>query len=547
MKKKILIIIAAIMIISTIIRTVIVTGTFFDFSDKIIQNQSLLVAKIIQEVENKEKFLNILKDSYHIKDIKIINSRKNGINYNFTNKTIISFIPIENKTIQIVYFANDYIDKIINALIQLILIAFISLILIILIVNYFLTPYLELLEKVKFSTEKILEGNFDYKIDTKLKGEAKEFVHSYNYFLDKLKNSFGVIEEKYKTLIDTKEISQNPLEDASHVIENLAEIFKFKKVIEGDSDTKEILNRLSEVITKFDINNFSIVGIDNLAKTIFFEYNKGEMCCNLNENIEGCRTYRLKSEVNSIEYSQTNICSLHYCNNKYICLPFSVEGNFSGILKIIFKEEKKDDILKKLPYIKAYLNEVSAIIESRYTLELLKKQSIKDPLTKLYNRRYLEEILPKYIASAKRKDAKIGFLMIDMDYFKKVNDTYGHDAGDNILRTLSQTILNTIRESDIAVRFGGEEFLIMVNDINTKKDLEKVAEKIRQNVEKVKFNTGRELIHKTISIGGALFPDDCKKGWECIKYADLALYKAKKSGRNKVVIYSQNLKEEANY
>ena len=545
MKKKILIIIAIIMIISTVIRTAIVTGTFFNFSDNIIQNQSYLVAEIIKQAENKEKFLKIIKNSYHIKDICLINIKKEGIFYNFKNKTITSFVPLKNKTVKIVYIADDYLDTIINALIQLIAIAFISLIIIILIVNYFLTPYLELLEKVKTSTEGILKGNFNFKIETKLKGEAKDFVDSYNYFLEKLKNSFGVIEEKYKTLIDTKEVSENPLEDASHVIENLANIFKFKKIIEGDNNTETILERLSEVIESFNIKNFSIIGIDNMEKTIFYENTKGDLCCSINEYVEECRAYRLKSEINSVEFP--HICKLHYCQNKYICLPFSVEGNFTGILKIMFEENEKNKIFKNLPYIKAYLNEVSAIIESRYTLELLKKQNIKDPLTGLYNRRYLEEILTKLIASAKRRNSKIGFLMIDMDYFKKVNDTYGHDAGDNILRTLAEVILNTIRESDIAVRFGGEEFLIIVNDINSKQDLEKVAQKLRQNVEKTKFNTGKEIINKTVSIGGSLFPDDCKKGWECIKYADLALYKAKNTGRNRVVIYSENLKEEANY
>jgi len=545
MKKKILIIIAIIMIISTIIRTVIVGVTFFNFSDKIIQNQSLLVAEIIKHTENKEKFLKIIKNFYHIKDIKFVEKKRECIKYNLTDKTIISYISLEDKSIEITYYADDYIKTILIAILQLIAIAFISLIVIILIVNYFLTPYLELLEKVKISTEKILKGDFDYKLQTKLKGEAKDFVDSYNYFLDQLKNSFGVIEDKYKTLIDTKETSDNPLKDASDVIDQLANIFKFKKIIEGDSYTELILDRLEDILKNFNIKNFVIFGIDNTEKNIFYTKKNGEICCNVIENIEECRAYRLKSEVNSTDFK--NICPLHFCKNNYICLPFSVEGNFSGIVKIMFEEEEKKKTLHNLPYIKAYLNEVSAIIESRYTLELLKKQNIKDPLTGLYNRRYMEEILTKLIASAKRSNKKIGFLMIDMDYFKKVNDTYGHDAGDNILRTLAQVILNTIRESDIAIRFGGEEFLIIVNDINSKKDLKIVAEKIRKNVEKTKFNTGREIIHKTVSIGGALFPDDCEKGWECIKFADLALYKAKNTGRNKVVIYSENLKEEANY
>ena len=159
----------------------------------------------------------------------------------------------------------------------------------------------------------------------------------------------------------------------------------------------------------------------------------------------------------------------------------------------------------------------------------------------------MEEILPQIIASAKRRNSKLGFLMLDIDYFKKVNDTYGHDAGDKVLQTVSNIILNSIRESDIAVRFGGEEFLIILTDLNSKEDLIKAAEKIRQAIENTKFNTGKEIIKKTVSIGGALFPQDCEKPWECIKFADLALYKAKNSGRNRVVVFDEKLKKEANY
>ena len=284
--------------------------------------------------------------------------------------------------------------------------------------------------------------------------------------------------------------------------------------------------------------------MDNKEKKVFFSQNEGDICCDIIENPTECRAYRLKHPIDSRDYE--NLCSFHTCNNEYYCIPFSVEGNFTGILKIMYEKEN-DNILKNIPYIKAYLKETSSIIESKYTLELLKKQSIKDPLTTLYNRRYMEEILPQIIASAKRRNSKIGFLMIDIDYFKKVNDTYGHDAGDKVLQTVSSIILNSIRESDIAVRFGGEEFLIILSDLNSKEDLLKIAEKIRQKVEKTKFNTGKEIIKKTISIGASLFPDDCQKTWECIKFADLALYKAKNSGRNRVVAFDEKLKKEANY
>jgi diguanylate cyclase (GGDEF)-like protein len=237
---------------------------------------------------------------------------------------------------------------------------------------------------------------------------------------------------------------------------------------------------------------------------------------------------------------------MHFCeNNDYICIPFSASGNFTGVLKInINSQQENQHICKNLPYIKAYLNEVSAIIEAKYTLELLHNQSIKDALTNLFNRRHLENILPMLIATAQRRNEKVAFLMIDMDYFKKVNDTYGHKAGDTVLKTLSHILINNVRKSDIVIRYGGEEFLIILQNIKDKQDALNIAEKIRKSVENNKFQLEIETIQKTISIGISIYPEHCKQGWECIKYADIALYKAKDNGRNQVILFTNDLKNK---
>jgi diguanylate cyclase (GGDEF)-like protein len=549
MKRKILFIIALIMIISTVIRTVIVGVAFYNFSAKIIENEGNLLKEILCEADEREKFIQIIEKSHHIKKIEFLDKKidESEIIADINKKEFKILIPLThstNKTLKITFYGEDYFNKIINAIIQLILIAIISLIAIILIVNYFLTPYLEILEKVKHSTASILKGDFNNKIDTTLKGEAKEFVNSFNTFLDKLNESFGVIEEKYTTLIE-KEKSDNPLNDAKETIEQLANIFKFKRMIEEDNTVEEIYNRLVNVLEEFNIENFSIIGIDNPEQKSFKIYSKGEICCNVLDNYKSCRAFRLKKIINSYDFP--NICSLHLCKNNYICIPFSASGNFTGILKINIAENEKEHIIHILPYIKAYLNEVSAIIEAKYTLDLLHNQSIKDPLTTLFNRRHLENILPMLIANAKRKNEKIAFLMIDMDYFKKVNDTYGHKAGDIVLKTLAKILKNSVRESDIVIRYGGEEFLILLQNVTDIIAAKKVAEKIRQAVENTEIQTEEATIKKTISIGISIYPDQCEKGWECIKYADLALYEAKKTGRNKVVLFNEKLISENHY
>jgi len=544
MKKKILFIIAAIMIISTILRTIIVGYSFLNFSNVTIENEANLLKELLEESSDKDKLLKVISKSHHIKHIQILQKQINNeiIESDYANRTFTILIPFsKNETLKIVFEAEKYFQKIYYTFAQLIAIAIISLVIIILIVNYFLTPYLEILEKIKHSTNNILHGDFNQKIDTKLKGEAKEFVDSFNIFLQKLKESFGVIEEKYTTLIE-KEKSDDPLNDAKETIEQLANIFKFKNMIEEDSTTEEIYNRLIDVLLSFNVNNFALIGIDNAEKQAFEIYKKGELCCQILENFSQCRAYRLKKSINSVEFAK--ICSLHYCKNNYICIPFSASGNFTGVLKInINSKEEKENIFKNLPYIKAYLNEVSAIVEAKYTLELLKNQSIKDPLTNLYNRRHLENILPVLLSSANRRGEKIAFLMIDMDYFKKVNDEYGHKAGDEVLKALANVLINMTRQSDIVIRYGGEEFLIILQNITDENDAFQVAENIRKKIESTKIQLDNGTISKTISIGISIYPMHCSQGWQCIKYADIALYKAKETGRNKTVVFNDELKQ----
>jgi len=545
MKRKILLIIAFIMIISTILRTAIVGYSFLNFSNAAVENEANLLNELLEESKEKEKLLEIIKKSHHIKNIKLLNKKTEitTIVPDYGNKTFTITMPFcKKQTLKIIFEGSSYFEKLLNTFLQLILIALISLIVIILIVNYFLTPYLEILEKIKQSTESILHGNFNQHIDTKLKAEAKEFTDSFNVFLDKLKESFGVIEEKYTSLIE-KEKSDDPLNDAKETIEQLANIFKFKNTIEEDSTTDEIFDRLVDILQKFQINNFSLIGIDNSENRSFEIYTQGDICCNILENFQNCRAYKNNKLINSQEFPK--ICLMHFCKNEYICIPFSTSGNFTGILKInINSKEEQKTINKNLPYIKAYLHEVSAIIEAKYTLELLHQQTIKDPLTALYNRRYLENILPTLVSAAQRRGEEIGFLMIDMDYFKKVNDTYGHKAGDTVLKRLSQILKKNVRKSDIVIRYGGEEFLIILQNLKSIQDALYIAEKIRKNVEQTKIVLEDATIQKTISIGISVFPENCSQGWECIKYADMALYKAKESGRNKVVAFSNKSKKE---
>jgi diguanylate cyclase (GGDEF)-like protein len=171
--------------------------------------------------------------------------------------------------------------------------------------------------------------------------------------------------------------------------------------------------------------------------------------------------------------------------------------------------------------------------------ENLRYQSIRDPLTGLYNRRYLDDFLFKQIHQAERSKSSLSILMMDLDHFKKINDTYGHDAGDAVLKELGKILQNDIRLGDIAARYGGEEFIIMLYGVDVEVALRR-AEAIRQAVTMLHIKYGAQDVGPiTICIGVSIYPTDGKSPEELIEAADKALYYVKKNGRNKVALFSE--------
>jgi diguanylate cyclase (GGDEF)-like protein len=293
------------------------------------------------------------------------------------------------------------------------------------------------------------------------------------------------------------------------------------------------------------LENFKVYAVLNEKQKIETIYQKGNVCCEAHLP-KMCRAYRTANEVNSFKFP--HICQENFCKEyEYICIPFSTGGTFTGVVNINFSKEDWEIHKNDISYIESYLNEAASIVEAKYTLNLMKENSLTDQLTGLYNRRYLEEILDKIAASTIREKSLLGILMLDIDYFKKVNDTYGHDAGDAVLKELAKTMINSVRESDFVVRFGGEEFIIVLQNIKTEKEILKVAETIKETFANTKISVNGKTLTKTISIGVSVFPTHTDKIWEAIKYSDLALYEAKNSGRNKVVMFTPKLLEDADH
>jgi len=173
--------------------------------------------------------------------------------------------------------------------------------------------------------------------------------------------------------------------------------------------------------------------------------------------------------------------------------------------------------------------------EIKNAREKIAMMSIRDELTGLYNRRYFNEVVDKEVSRAARYETDLVLCMIDLDYFKKINDTYGHLAGDMTLSEIAGMLKKCVRESDLCCRYGGEEFTVIMTNTDTK-GAEKVSERFREMVAHRLFKYNSSKFHCTVSVGIAAFNPELKQSsTELLEAADYALYKAKAQGRNRVV------------
>ncbi|HTX02492.1 MAG TPA: diguanylate cyclase [Candidatus Acidoferrales bacterium] len=167
--------------------------------------------------------------------------------------------------------------------------------------------------------------------------------------------------------------------------------------------------------------------------------------------------------------------------------------------------------------------------------EKLRSQSVRDPLTALYNRRYLDETLDLELARAARSKVPIAVIMLDIDHFKKFNDTFGHEAGDQVLKGVAEVLATSMRRGDVAGRFGGEEFLLIMPGADLERAMSR-SDTMRETIASIELaQAGQKLGRVTASFGVAIFPDDGETAHSLVQTADKALYAAKAAGRNRVL------------
>jgi diguanylate cyclase (GGDEF)-like protein len=185
--------------------------------------------------------------------------------------------------------------------------------------------------------------------------------------------------------------------------------------------------------------------------------------------------------------------------------------------------------------IERFTDQLSLSLTNIELRERLENMALRDGLTGLYNRRFLDEALERDLVKLKRDNKAAALLLLDVDHFKRFNDSHGHQAGDEALRRVATALSASVRASDVVCRYGGEEFLVFLPDCNIAEAKTK-AEAIRATVAGTSMTMGERVIPSvTISIGLAMFPEHAPTRAQIIQVADAALYRAKGAGRNRVI------------
>jgi len=228
-----------------------------------------------------------------------------------------------------------------------------------------------------------------------------------------------------------------------------------------------------------------------------------------------------------------------FTTRSILCAPILFKGKLLAVIEIMNRLDDEPFRKKDLSSISSLLDSAAIAMENANLFNQAEELAVTDDLTSLYNARFLNQVLESEITRAHRYNTQVSFIFMDLDYFKLVNDNYGHMVGREALKEVAQLMKDNFRETDLIARYGGDEFVLVLPETGTQ-DTFKLAEGLRKKLEKHVFlEKSGNSIHLTASFGIATFPIHAKNKDELIMMADKAMYQAKGECRNMVYIASK--------
>jgi diguanylate cyclase (GGDEF)-like protein len=415
-----------------------------------------------------------------------------------------------------------------------------------------INPVVDTATSVEHAVQRAIDGDYTGSVQVQTRDEIGQIAGDMNRLFRHIDEGLTRIGRKVAELTEHKPNGDgNLLQSTVDIVETLTQAAHFKQAIEEDETQAEIYGRLSLAVEKhFGVSEYSIYEVlpsRNQMMPMTVDGDPQGPCRWCDPQIlvrnEACRARRTGHLVDGI--ASPGICYSFRAphdspDRTHLCFPIIQSGSVGSVLQLVVPLEEQVRLSALIPHVSVYLREAAPVLEAKRLMETLRESNLRDPLTGLHNRRFLEESVENLVAQVQRRKLHMAILMLDLDYFKMVNDTHGHDAGDTVLKAVAKVMTQSVRASDYVVRYGGEEFLIVLQD-STADQAVIVAEKIRERVAELKVQVAGGMLQKTISVGIADFPGDSDTFWQTVKFADVALYNAKETGRNRVVRFTMGL------
>lgn len=328
-------------------------------------------------------------------------------------------------------------------------------------------------------------------------------------------------------------------------IEELSIFNEIGKTLTSTLDIKEILNiimlKIGELLRP---DNWSLLLADEERGDLYFEIVVGEraekiknMRLKMGEGIAGWVAVKgeklLIPDVSKDERFTLNVDLVSGFETRSVaCVPLKCKGKILGVIELVNKVGRSKFSEEDLFILTTLADYAAIALENAQYFHKVKELTITDDVTRLYNSRYMYDYLDQEMRRSQRYEMELSIIFLDLDYFKNVNDTYGHLVGSRLLREIAKVIITCLRDVDIAVRYGGDEFVVILPSTPKKKAV-LVAERIRDSMKNTVFLQSQGLkIKQTASFGVASFPKDANNKLDLIRQADKAMYQIKNSSRD---------------
>lgn len=396
-------------------------------------------------------------------------------------------------------------------------------------VRRFIRSYKETLDDVAVTMERAEGGDYTHRVPQSENADGHHAAMWTNSLMEKLETTLIESSEKMGSLIQLDKPNTDPLYTLQMGVHQLYEVERFRKAIEKDQNIEEVYGRIIALLrTRWNLSDFNILEVNPLDKSTHVVHSEKILLC---DAASGCRADRTTDIVDSTG-CEVACPKMIDPSAHYICRSYPIVDELDIVISLVSYDVR--DIVKFRLVLEQLGNYINA---SRLQIINKKLQNTVriDPLTQLYNRAYLEELSKLINAQSKRIMIPYGVLMVDMDGFDAINQSYDTNVADEVIKAMARNIQETLQQGDILIRYGGDTFAVVLYDYEADR-VQEIAETIHTLFKK-KIRVNTYAILKTVSIGITLFPEQTQDVMEAIEFAKRALLEAKHQGGNCSLVY----------